>query len=190
MNKLKGTRAYLVGPMDYASDRGVEWRKLITPFLKGLGIGVFDPTNKASFGFGNEDLDHIDERKKLLEHIKLEPNNKALYDRYHNIMKEVVAIDLRMIDISDFIIAYINTNIYSCGTFHEIAMAVNQRKPVIVCCEQGKGNLPPWLFGILKHEMVFGNWKDVQSYISDIDSGKILDTCNRWRYFDYEKIFT
>lgn len=40
-------------------------------------------------------------------------------------------IDLRMVDISDFVIAYCPTNIYSVGTPHEIIVARQQHKPVL-----------------------------------------------------------
>ena len=40
-------------------------------------------------------------------------------------------IDLRMVDTSDFIIAYCPTNIYSVGTVHEIVLASQQHKPVL-----------------------------------------------------------
>ncbi len=44
---------------------------------------------------------------------------------------ETMHIDLRMVDISDFVIAYCPTNIYSVGTVHEIVVARQQRKPVL-----------------------------------------------------------
>lgn len=44
---------------------------------------------------------------------------------------ETMHIDLRMVDISDFVIAYCPTNIYSVGTPHEIITARNQHKPVL-----------------------------------------------------------
>ena len=40
-------------------------------------------------------------------------------------------IDLRMVDISDFVVAYCPTNIYSVGTVHEIVVARSQHKPVL-----------------------------------------------------------
>ena len=40
-------------------------------------------------------------------------------------------IDLRMVDTSDFVIAYCPTNVYSVGTPHEIILARQQRKPVL-----------------------------------------------------------
>src|SRR5205823_13790379 len=39
--------------------------------------------------------------------------------------------DLRMVDTSDFVVAYCPTNVYSVGTPHEIILARQQRKPVL-----------------------------------------------------------
>jgi hypothetical protein len=44
---------------------------------------------------------------------------------------ETLHIDLRMVDTSDFTIAYCPTNIYSVGTPHEIVVCRQQRKPVL-----------------------------------------------------------
>ena len=44
---------------------------------------------------------------------------------------ETLHIDLRMVDTSDFTIAYCPTNISSVGTPHEIALCRQQRKPAI-----------------------------------------------------------
>jgi hypothetical protein len=55
---------------------------------------------------------------------------------------ETLHIDLRMVDTSDFTIAYCPTNIYSVGTPHEIALCRNQKKPVLFVS-------PPVAFGSL-----------------------------------------
>lgn len=44
---------------------------------------------------------------------------------------ETLHIDLRMVDLSDIVIAYCPTNVYSVGTPHEIVVARQQRKPVL-----------------------------------------------------------
>ncbi len=41
-------------------------------------------------------------------------------------------IDLRMVDVSDFVIAYCPTSVYSVGTPHEIVVARQQHKPVLL----------------------------------------------------------
>ena len=48
MLKLTGHRVYLAGPMDRVSDRGVIWRKKITPPLKSMGLNVLDPLDKPT----------------------------------------------------------------------------------------------------------------------------------------------
>ena len=44
---------------------------------------------------------------------------------------ETLHIDLRMVDTADFLVAHCPTNIYSVGTVHEIALARQERKPVL-----------------------------------------------------------
>ena len=46
MNRLKRQRVYLAGAMDRVPDRGATWRENITPFLKDLGLVVFNPIKK------------------------------------------------------------------------------------------------------------------------------------------------
>ena len=46
MNRLKGLRCYLAGPIDQAPDDGVEWRQKITPWLEQKGVRVLDPCDK------------------------------------------------------------------------------------------------------------------------------------------------
>jgi hypothetical protein len=40
-------------------------------------------------------------------------------------------MDLRMVDTSDFVVAYVPTNVYSVGTPHEIILCRSERKPVL-----------------------------------------------------------
>ncbi len=44
---------------------------------------------------------------------------------------QTMHVDLRMVDVSDFVISYCPTNIYSVGTPHEIILARQQHKPVL-----------------------------------------------------------
>lgn len=189
-NRLKGSTVYLCGPMDHCPDRGVSWRQKITPFLHNLGIGVYDPSNKATFGIADEDVDHLEDRHTIIDGIKSGlVLQRDLYDKYHELMKEVVAIDLRMVDISSFIILYVDTDIHACGTYIEIATSALQRKPIIACVKQGKVNCPPFLMGLLKHEMIFSSWEEVTNYIQHIALSENIDTLGRWKFFDYKKVF-
>lgn len=133
---LQDTRAYLSGPMDFVGSRVVEkylgWRAILAPILRALSVTVLDPWNKPTV------LGHSDEygAEGLLP-------AKAQYEvdfwtsretraRFEQDFWETVHIDLRMTDISDFVVSFVPTNIYSVGTVHEIITARNQLKPVLL----------------------------------------------------------
>lgn len=136
-NHLKGSRAYLSGPMDFVASRAKEkkfgWRNRVGKFLKSYGVTVFDPWNKPEIRgmheYGKEDINTIKTREQWT-FAKGEKGIKARGECAASFW-ETLHIDLRMVDIGDFVIAYCPTNIYSVGTVHEVAFARQQRKPVL-----------------------------------------------------------
>lgn len=136
-NLLKGARVYLSGPMDFVASREKEkkygWRNRIAKFLRMNGATVFDPWNKPHVmglhEYGREDVNTI----KLREKWNFRDDLKGRKSRAEcaKAFWETMHIDLRMVDISDFIIAYCPTNVYSVGTVHEIVVAREQHKPVL-----------------------------------------------------------
>ena len=136
-NFLHGARVYLAGPMDFVASRDVErrhgWRARIKEFLERLGVTVFDPWEKPRirglFEYGKEDAETIRNRDKWTFEPTFEgASTRAKLAEY---FWETIHIDLRMVDISDFVIAYCPTNTYSVGTVHEIVVARSQHKPVL-----------------------------------------------------------
>jgi len=175
-NLLKSTRCYLCGPMEMAADSGINWRRMITSILKPLGIIWLDPTNKP-INKCKEDPDFI----ARLRQMRL----AGQYQEVADIVREIRCCDLRMVDISDFLIVHIDTNIHSAGTWEEITTANRQKKPIIVHCEQGKAQAPGWLFGMIPHEHIFGNWNGLVSYLIRINTTEETDTTGRWLFFDW-----
>lgn len=176
-NRLHGQRVYLAGAMDRVQDRGAGWRTSITPFLEDMGVVVFNPLNKpGSLGLEDQDAHMI---KNMLK-------SKENYDELSNLMKTVRAIDLRLVDISDFIVVNLDLNTHPCGTLEEIFLANRSKKPVVVHMEQGKKNAPDWLFGTLPHSMFFSTWEEVKSYLSHINSSTHINCENRWRFFNLQ----
>ncbi len=180
MNRLKNSLCYLCGAMDRVTDGGVGWRGRITPKLQELGIGVLNPCNKPS-DYALED----EETRDILNNLK----RAKKYDELTEHMKPICAVDLRMVDIAHFIIMSVDVDAHLCGSYHEAAVAISQKKPVIVMCEQGKQNLPNWLFGVIPHEMVFSNWSEVLEYLNHINEDEDAEHANRWRFFDWEKVY-
>ncbi len=180
-HRLDGAMLYLAGPMDDAKDRGSKWRQEITPWLQDLGIGVLCPFSKAVYGGEDEDDSYFDEINQL--------KAAGLFDEAHERMSPVAADDYRMVDLSSAVILYLDKNTHMCGSYHENCMASYQRKPVIVCCPQGKAAVPNWIHSVGRHRMFFTNWDEVKAYILRACYQEDFDTENRWRFFDYDKVF-
>jgi nucleoside 2-deoxyribosyltransferase len=175
MNRLKNQRVYLAGAMDRVPDRGSTWRDNITPFLSELGITVFNPISKPT-DIGLEDNDsHL---------IKTKLKQQHRYDELSSMMKTIRSVDLRLVDISDFLIVNLDLNVHPCGTLEEIFLANRQKKPIIIHMVQGKDHTPDWLFGTIPHQMIFSTWEEIKSYLIHIDSAENIDTYKRWYFFN------
>jgi len=160
--------------MDRVPDRGAGWRADITPFLKEMGVVVFNPLNKPT-EVGAEDLQtHM--TKCLLK-------DEGRYDDLSSIMKTIRATDLRLVDISDFLVVNLDINTHPCGTLEEIFLANRSKKPVVVHIEQGKAHAPDWLFGTLPHSMFFSSWGEVKDYLKYINDASHIEDQGRWRFF-------
>jgi len=175
MNRLKNQRVYLAGAMDRVHDRGSGWRDDITPFLQDLGVIVFNPIKKPTI-VGQEDEQTHKHKIKL----KLEKN----YDELSQLMKVIRSVDLRLVDISDFLIVNLDLDIHPCGTYEEIFWANRQKKPIIIHMVQGKLHAPDWLFGTIPHEMIFSSWDQVKEYVIHINSWSEINSHNRWYFFN------
>jgi hypothetical protein len=175
MNRLNNQRVYLAGAMDRVADRGNGWRDNITPFLQSLNIIVFNPIKKPT-AIGQED--------EVTHKHKIKLKNAGKYDELSQLMKTIRSVDLRLVDISDFLIVNLDLDIHPCGTYEEIFWANRQKKPIVIHMVQGKENAPDWLFGTVPHKMIFSSWDDIKSYLSEINSQKEINTYNRWYFFN------
>jgi hypothetical protein len=93
-----------------------------------------------------------------------------------------------MVDIAHFLVLYVDLDIHMTGSYNEAFLGVNQKKPVLTMCKQGKENLPNWLFGVMPHEMMFSNWEDLRAYLYFINTSEEVDHMNRWRFLDMDYI--
>ena len=97
--KLGGMRTYLAGAMDRVDDGGVGWRNEITPELEALGVTVLDPCDKP-IEIAIED----DKTRRDIEFLKDTEDYSSIRERY----RVIRTLDLRCVDVSDFIIASID----------------------------------------------------------------------------------
>jgi len=173
-NRLLNQRVYLAGPMDRCPNNGQTWRAQLTPILQDLGVNVLNPISKP-INIAKEDEDTRKYKQKL--------KDLRNYDALTGVMKEIRNVDLRMVDISDFLIVNLDLDIYPCGTMEEIFLANRQKKPIIIRIHQGKHHTPDWLFGTIPHQMIFSEWYEVIDYLKHIDSSDSFDSYNRWYFF-------
>ena len=173
--RLLNQRVYLAGAMDRVADRGNGWRDSITPFLEQLGVTVFNPIKKPT-SLGQED-------EQTHKH-KIELKTNQNYDQLSSVMKTIRSIDLRLVDISDFLIVNLDLDVHPCGTYEEIFLANRQKKPIIIHMIQGKQSAPDWLFGTIPHQMIFSSWEEIKTYLLSINTNAKIDSHNRWYFFD------
>jgi nucleoside 2-deoxyribosyltransferase len=174
-NRLYKQRVYLAGAMDRVADRGRGWRDQISPFLEDLGVVVFNPIKKPTAVGTEDDITH---------QFKLALKKDKKYDELSSLMKTIRSVDLRLVDISDFLIVNLDLDIHPCGTYEEIFWANRQKKPIIIHMVQGKQHTPDWLFGTIPHDMIFSSWNEIQEYLTQINSAATINSHNRWYFFN------
>jgi len=178
MNRLKGMRIYLAGPIDHAKDDGVGWRNNLKKYLKKRGVHPLDPCDKpisyASYGEIGSEKEKMMELKKMGRWFELSEQ-----------MKAIAHVDLRMTDVSDCVIVYLNTQVPMFGTIHELINSLQQRKPTLVVVEGGKENAPNWLFGIMDYNFMFDSFAELESFLTLVDEAAFSPDLTRWVFFDF-----
>lgn len=166
--------------MERAADNGVSWRKELTPWLKSKGVVVLDPCNKPKTTLGNV----ADESEEAWEKLR---ESKGLGDflELSKSMRAIRNVDLRLTDKSDFFIVYWDKRLHPVGTVNEIAIAVQQKKPVLMMCEEGIRDLQNWFFGAIPKELFFNSWNDLKEYLRHVDEDENVDHLGRWQLFDF-----
>ena len=177
MKTLNKTYTYLSGGMQYTQD-GKSWREKCAEELEKMGVLVFDPYKKP---FENSREETPEVHKQLIDWM--DAGNLGMVAKH---MKEVVADDLAMVDRSDFIVAYINKDIPTYGTTHELVVAVQQKKPIFVFVEGGVKNTPLWLLGIIPPHYFYDNLEDLLETLKQINEGSLEIDSSRWRLFKKE----
>jgi hypothetical protein len=151
-NYLKGVSCFLSGGIDRCKDDGVGWRKELRNKCEKayLPLIFLDPTDKPK-GMGSEIGDEKLRIQKLMKEGKWEQaqSEVKIFRRY----------DLRMVDICNLYIIYIDIKVHYCGSYDEYNVAERQNKPLfaIMADGQSKFDVPAWLIASLNEDEVFEN---------------------------------
>jgi hypothetical protein len=176
-NRLKGLRGYLCGAMDRVADGGTEWRIKLQEKLSDLEIIWLDPTSKP-INIGLEDSENRIYRRKCKQ--------SGNYDAVNADIRVIRNVDLRMVDLSDFLIVCIDLTVHQCGTYEELFLANREKKPIVTMVVQGKQWCPDWLIGTIPHEMIFSSWNEVHQYLRHVAHDPVIRTFKRWLFFNYD----
>lgn len=178
MNKglLTNAYVYLCGPIQNAKDC-YSWRYAITASLTDLGINVFDP-NKDHFV--NQPTESYEDRQNMLAQ-----RSKGDFEFVHDYMKKVIRRDLRQTDLSTFLIGHIDPDIPTWGTVHELVLAAQQGKAILIHTEDKK-KFPLWLIGLLNMDLVFESWSDLMDYVRKIHFAEIYAEPKYWKIVAHE----
>lgn len=162
--------------MQYADGRG--WRKLITPDLKKMEVTVFNPYSKPFIDEAKEDELT---RKALLELMEQE-KFEVVAER----MKPVRNFDLRLCDLSDFLVAHIIPDVASWGSAEELVTACRMKKPVFISIEGGRKKTPLWLLGMFPPKYIYNNVNEIVDMLKKIDSGEKVIDSDKWKLLKEE----
>jgi len=171
MNRLNGLTCYVSFPIEFGNKRNTERTEYLMDMLKNTyKLRVVNP-KKISFNGLCEIIDREGFLKNKTEYICSK-------------MKMIVKTDLKCVDVSNLLIAYLPKDIRTTGCIHEIIMADIEKKPTLILCEDGIENIPLWLFGILKPEYFFKSMNDLREYLDKINNTEDLYSISdeRWSY--------
>jgi hypothetical protein len=184
---FKCAYVYLAGSIDFASDGGVGWRKDLSKKLVDLGIPLYhilSPTHKPS---NNLDA-HLSNESRRLARFRKNQN----WDKHDDLMGKIAHLDLRLIDKSDFVIAHFSADnqgnrVPAYMTIHEIVVAREQQKPVLVVWDGGKKSCSGYIMWIVGHKHVFASFDEMLNYLKGIFSGRVPRDAKDWLLLDFQK---
>lgn len=177
MGILNKVKFYTIGPIQNSnSSDDFTWRDKLRKELNPLGIIIFDPTLNMVINFPSEGEGFHKELRKIIQ---------IDYDDAHKKIKDIVRRDLSLVDRADAIIVYINPDVASWGSAHELTIAQLLRKPIFFICKDRLAKMPLWVCGLIdKPSYIYDNVDDVVKEIKLIDSGEIQLNNKKWRLLE------
>jgi len=152
------------------------WREFVKTKLGSVGINTLSPLDTKFLGYPVESREDIVKMKQF--------RTEGDYKKVSDYMKMVIRKDLRLIDLSDFIIVNMEVSKPTFGTMHELVIAGQQKKPIFVSISEGKRECPLWILGLVDPDFIFNDINSVVDFVLSIDSGDENMDLERWRLLD------
>lgn len=161
VNAIEGPITYLAGPMEFATDKGINWRNHVTTILDSMDVMVLDPCKIEVKDTGKTVKNNIDDITKAKE--------EGDFDTLVKIMSEAQDRDLACIDACDFILAYLNHKVGPGGTYCEFEYARNQGIPIFAVCSGDLKDENSWILTTIIRSggKVFVSFEEALEYIGE-----------------------
>lgn len=172
---LDDSLCYLIGAIEASGNLGACWRRALIEASKNknLKIKFLDPTNKLT-GLQKDVGDDLRDITRL--------KSNHLFDELSKKMRKIVREDHRSVDLSDFVIFYLEPSVPTCGSWFEFEAALSQKKPYFIISPLGKKLVPSWLFGICDHNCFFESIDEVVKQLVWLNDGTI-PMSDKWVLF-------
>ena len=174
-NILYKTTCTVIGAMQYANGRSI--REYLTEKLSKYGVTVYDHYHKPFVHAVEEDELVRGQFKEWLE--------TEQYDKLSD-KKNIRTFDLKLIDISDFIIFVFDPDVLTCGSWEEFFWANRMKKPIFFVNVKGKKRTPFWIFWTIPHKYIYSSVEDALKRIEEIDNGSHPIDNERWKLLKME----
>jgi hypothetical protein len=176
---------YLGGPMDFAPDGGFEWRSALTEKLIDIGFKrnhIFSPAKKPL----TQSPFDLDNEAQIMRDLRKKRDWQGVCET----MSMLAHIDLRLLDLSNVIIVHFpldedGRRINTYGTVHEIVVARQQHKPVLVVWEGGLETCSGWIMWLVGHDNVFATFDELLEKMQNISNGQETYDPKDWLLIDY-----
>ena len=135
---------YLAGAIAKAPDFGSEWRLEAEKKLRTFGFDTYNPLDgeKEIFGgISREEFYKMKQKAMERKHPSTFLNTGAA-----TVLKKMVALDLKKLLESDYVLAYWDKYI-SGGTPGEITVAYYKKIPVVLVYNMGLSRVSEWVLG-------------------------------------------
>lgn len=156
----------------------INWRDKFEMLVKPMGIICLSPLKKTFKNFKNDSLqDNIDLKAKLAD---------GKYEEVSKEMKMIRQKDLRLVDIADVLITYLDPSVPSWGTPNEIYLAETLRKPSYLILDGGFKNCPLWLTAVYSRDRIMDDIESMVKKLERLNEGSEELDNRYWRLLTEE----
>lgn len=139
-----------------------------------LVLANFPKISRDSFNDATDSFAQL--MRDLVDASKLRRNNYFM-----QIVQSIEELFYEMIEESA------NQRVPTWGTVHEIVVARQQKKPVMIVWEGGKESCSGWLLWLVGHENVFSSFDELFCHLESVSKGEAAIDVRDWLLLDLDK---